>query len=104
MILQPALESLKQLQQDHAGTVDIIFIDADKVNYPNYYEEGLKLLRQGGIIVVDNVLWAGYVIDENDQSESTQAIRKINDIIYNDDRVEVCMIPTSDGVTIAYKK
>lgn len=83
--------------------MQLIFIDADKVNYCNYYERALKLLRVGGIVAVDNVLWHGRVGDPSFTDADTRAIRELNDTIAKDARVEMCMIPVSDGVTLARK-
>ncbi len=103
--LRPAVETLDKLLADGAaGTYDFAFIDADKPNYDNYYERCLKLLRAGGMIGVDNVLWGGQVIDTADTSESTTAIRAINRKIRGDERIEVCMVPIGDGLTLARKR
>ena len=97
--LRPALETLDELLADGAaGTYDFAFIDADKSNYGNYYERSLDLLRAGGVIGIDNVLWGGKVIDADDSSEMTEAIRAINNKIYGDERIEVCMVPIGDGL------
>ena len=102
--LRPALETLDELLADGAaGTYDFAFIDADKSNYDNYYERSLDLLRAGGVIGIDNVLWGGQVIDADDSSEMTEAIRAINNNIYGDERIEVCMVPIGDGLTLARK-
>lgn len=103
--LAPALETLDQLlAQGEAETFDFIFIDADKRNYPNYYEKSLKLLKKGGLIAVDNVLWSGKVADRDIQDKQTQAIRDFNNQIYQDDRVIITLIPIADGLTLAIKK
>lgn len=99
--LAPAIETLRALPSDY--TIDLSFIDADKVNYRNYYEECLKRTRSNGLILIDNVLWGGSVIDPRSQSEDTRAIRALNDFIAQDRRVEAVMIPVSDGLTIARK-
>ncbi len=99
--LAPAVETLRALPADFV--IDFSFIDADKVNYRNYYEECLKRTRQGGLILIDNVLWGGSVIDSRNQSEDTRAIRALNDFIAQDKRVEAVMIPVSDGLTIVRK-
>ena len=102
--LRPALETLDDLLADGAGgTYDFAFIDADKTNYDKYYERSLDLLRAGGVIAIDNVLWGGQVIDDDDSSEMTTAIRAINQKIYGDERIEVCMVPIGDGLTLARK-
>ncbi len=77
------------------------FIDADKGNYDNYYERALQLVRPGGLIAIDNVLWSGRVVDESDQDADTQAIRALNEKIAVDERVDLAMTPIADGVTLA---
>jgi predicted O-methyltransferase YrrM len=99
--LAPALDTLRALPAD--AVFDFAFIDADKTNYRNYYEEVLRRTRAGGLILVDNVMWAGAVLDEKDQSEDTRAIRAFNDFAVADQRVELVMLPVSDGLTIARK-
>lgn len=102
--LAPASETLQALlDQGEAGTFDFIFIDADKENYANYYELSLQLLRTGGLIAVDNVLWGGSVVDEHISDPSTQAIRALNKFIHADERVSMCMLPIGDGLTLARK-
>jgi caffeoyl-CoA O-methyltransferase len=86
-----------------SDTFDFIFIDADKVNYPKYYEKSVQLLRRGGIIAVDNVLWSGYVIDDSKQDEETVAIRAVADRIRDDDRVDSSFLSISDGLQLAVK-
>jgi caffeoyl-CoA O-methyltransferase len=98
----PALETLRALPE--RNSFDIAFIDADKANYRQYYEEILKRLRQNGLILLDNVLWSGAVLNKNDQSEDTRAIRAINDFVTHDERVEAVMLPIADGLTIARKR
>ncbi|EIE20243.1 O-methyltransferase [Coccomyxa subellipsoidea C-169] len=103
--LAPAAETLKGfLQNGEEGTFDMGFIDADKTGYDVYYELLLKLLRPGGVILIDNTLWDGNVIKPEVQTADTLAIRAINDKVLKDDRVTICMLPISDGVTIALKK
>ncbi len=99
--LAPAVETLRALPADFV--IDFSFIDADKVNYRTYYEECLKRTRHNGLILIDNVLWGGSVIDPRNQSEDTRAIRTLNDFIAQDRRVEAVMIPVSDGLTIVRK-
>ncbi|MGH7949162.1 MAG: O-methyltransferase, partial [Candidatus Binataceae bacterium] len=100
--LGPALDTLRDLP---AGTsFDFAFIDADKVNYKNYYEEILRRLRVSGLILIDNVLWSGRVIDQSDQSDDTRAIRELNDFIARDSRVESVLLAISDGLTIVRKR
>ncbi|MCE2518692.1 MAG: class I SAM-dependent methyltransferase [Alphaproteobacteria bacterium] len=103
--LAPAVESLDGLvAEGRAGSFDIAFIDADKENYDTYYERALVLVRQGGLILIDNVLWGGAVIDDSDQSADTREIRAINEKVGADDRVDMAMVPTGDGLTIARKR
>ena len=103
--LAPAVESLgKLVAEGRSGSFDIAFIDADKENYDTYYERALVLVRQGGLILIDNVLWGGAVIDDSDQSADTCAIRAINEKVGADDRVDMAMVPTGDGLTIARKR
>lgn len=100
--LAPAAETLRALPASH--TFDFAFVDADKTNYRTYYEEILKRLRPNGLLLIDNVLWNGQVIDPGDGSEDTVAIRALNDFIVIDTRVEAVMIPVADGITIVRKK
>ena len=96
----PALETLKKLK----GPFDFVFIDADKPNYVHYYERCLKLLRRGGLIVVDNVLWSGEVANPQAKDELTGALRKFNDHLHQDQRVDLAMLSIGDGVTLALKQ
>ena len=103
--LAPALETLDDLlHAGEAGRFDLAFIDADKKNQLNYYERCLALLRPGGLIMVDNVLWGGAVTDENDQTRETVAIREFNKLIHQDLRVDISLIPIGDGLTLARKR
>jgi predicted O-methyltransferase YrrM len=103
--LRPATDSLKALvAAGESNTFDFAFIDADKANYDEYYEHGLKLVRRGGLIAVDNVLWGGKVIDSTDESADTAAIRALNRKIHDDSRVEASMVPIGDGLTLALKR
>ena len=100
--LAPAVDTLDDLlAADQAGTFDLAFIDADKDNYGAYYERALRLVRRGGVIAIDNVLWSGRVADPSDTDPSTEAIRELNLRIANDDRVDVAMLPVADGLTVA---
>lgn len=101
--LAPALDTLKQLIETEAQTFDFIFIDADKGNYINYYEAAVTLLRSGGLIVIDNVLWEGEVANPDNHEGRTLAIRALNKRVFNDSRVSCCIIPLSDGLTLARK-
>lgn len=101
----PASKTLDYLlQEGRKGTVDATFLDADKTGYDTYYEQSLQLLRPGGIIIVDNVLWNGSVINEERQDDDTKAIRALNIKIFKDERVDVCMLRNSDGITVARKR
>ena len=103
--IAPALETLgKLLSQGEAGTFDFAFIDADKSNYDNYYEMALKLVRPGGLIAIDNVLWGGAVADETVQDNRTNKIRALNQKIHQDERVNVSLVPIADGLTLAMKR
>jgi predicted O-methyltransferase YrrM len=103
--LAPALDTLDALLKDgQAGRFDFAFIDADKPNYDGYYERSLKLLRQGGLLAIDNVLWGGAVIDDTDHDTDTEAVRALNTKIHGDNRVTVSMVPIGDGLTLARKR
>lgn len=103
--IAPALTTLDELlATGQAGTFDFAFIDADKENYQNYYERALQLLRPGGLIAVDNVLWGGSVADPSVQDDSTNAIRAFNQAIHHDERVTLSMLPIADGLTLALKR
>jgi len=103
--LGPALATLDGLiASGQANQFDFMFIDADKTNYANYYERALVLLRPGGLIGVDNVLWYGRVIDASFDDADTRAIRAFNERLLNDDRVWLSMLPVRDGLTLACKK
>jgi O-methyltransferase len=100
--LAPAVETLDELLAEGQGSLfDLAFIDADKGNYDTYYERALKLVRPGGLIAIDNVLWGGRVVDASDQEADTQAIRALNAKIVADERVDLAMTPIADGVTLA---
>jgi predicted O-methyltransferase YrrM len=103
--LGPALATLDHLIASGQGNqFDFVFIDADKTNYANYYERALVLLRPGGLVGVDNVLWYGRVIDASFDDPDTLAIRAFNAQLKNDDRVWLSMLPVRDGLTLACKK
>ncbi len=103
--LGPALETLDtMLKHGEAGRYDFAFIDADKNNYLHYYERLIKLLRPGGLMAVDNVLWSGSVIDKKDKSVDTAAIRKFNEALHADNRIELSLVPIGDGLTLARKR
>jgi caffeoyl-CoA O-methyltransferase len=103
--LAPALDTLDALLRDGgAGTIDFAFIDADKKEYDAYYEAALKLLRRGGLMAVDNVLWSGAVADPARQDEDTLAIRALNRKLKGDTRVSLTLLPVGDGLTLARKR
>ena len=96
-IIKPALESLEELKNNK---FDMVFIDADKMNYKEYYERSLKLMDKGGLIIIDNVLWHGEVADEENLDKYTVNIRKFNAHVENDKRVEQIIVPLGDGMTV----
>jgi caffeoyl-CoA O-methyltransferase len=100
--LAPGVETLRSLPRTEH--LDLAFIDADKVNYKSYYEEILARLRPNGLIVFDNVLWMGQVVDASNQADDTVAIRAVNDFVCGDPRVEAVMIPVADGLLLARKR
>lgn len=95
--LGPALETLKAIE----GPFDVVFIDADKKNYINYWEMCVPKIRSGGLLVADNVLWGGSVLEPEDETD--RAIAEFNRHVYSDRRVEVVMLPVRDGMTLAWK-
>ena len=103
--LAPAVETLAGLVATGEGsTFDMVFIDADKENYAAYYESSLTLLRQGGLMLIDNVLWHGRVVDAADNERSVIAIRQLNAMVRDDDRVDISLVPIGDGITLARKR
>jgi len=103
--LAPAAETLKLLVDDGgSASFDLAFIDADKENYDAYFELCLQLIRPGGLILVDNVLWGGSVIDSDNNDAATRAIRSFNEKRNSDDRVELSMLPVADGLTLLLKR
>jgi len=103
--LQPATRTLEDLlKAGQAGTFDFAFIDADKENYPAYYELVMKLVRSGGLILVDNTLWSGKVADPSEKDASTEVMRKLNDTVHRDERVDASLLPIGDGLTLARKR
>ena len=100
----PAKDSLRRLRDTDNGTFDFAFIDANKDDYDLYYEACLTLMRQGGLIAIDNVLWGGAVIDPADQSENTIAIRTLNEKIAQDSRVDICLTGIGDGIFLCRKR
>ncbi len=102
--IAPALETLdKLLTAGEAGTFDFAFIDADKSNYDNYYEQCLELIRPGGLIAIDNVLWSGKVADTEIQDNQTNKIRDLNRKLHEDSRITLSLVPIADGLTLAMK-
>ena len=95
--IKPALESLNELKNTK---FDMVFIDADKMNYKEYYERSLKLVDKGGLIIIDNVLWHGEVADEDNLDKYTVNIREFNSYVSNDKRVEQIIVPLGDGMTV----
>jgi len=103
--LAPAAQTIEALLADgQQSKFDFAFIDADKANYDKYYEGALKLIRSGGLIAIDNVLWHGQVIDPSVNDEDTIAIRRLNEKLNCDSRVDLSMLPIGDGVTLARKR
>ncbi len=103
--LGPALDTLRSLiTSGETGSFDFAFIDADKGNYDAYYESCLRLVRPGGVIALDNVLWSGAVTDESDQNVDTMALRAINAKIRDDSRVDSCLLTVGDGVMLVRKR
>lgn len=103
--LGPALASLDRLIEDGASdSFDLAFIDADKGHYAAYYERSLRLLRPGGLLLIDNVLWGGKVADLSVEDDDTQAIRALNRIIHTDERVTEVLLSVADGLTLARKR
>jgi len=102
--LAPAISTMNLLIEEGWDDFDIAFIDADKENYLQYYEAALKLLRTGGLIMVDNVLWGGDVVDEKNQEPSTEAIRAFNRFVHQDERVDISLVPIGDGLSLLRKR
>ena len=102
LIVRNANESIKDLIKNKK-IYDLIFIDADKENYINYFENSLKLLNKSGLIITDNVLWYGDVVDKNKNDRLTKIIREFNSFVYNDHRVESLILPLGDGLSVCRK-
>jgi predicted O-methyltransferase YrrM len=103
--IRPALQTLGTLvAEGMTGTFDFAFIDADKINYQAYYEACLMLVRPGGLIAIDNVLWSGDVVNSEKNDEDTLAIRKLNLALRDDERVDLSLVPIADGLTILRKR
>ena len=101
-IIKPALETLKDLINKNEK-FDLVFIDADKENYKNYYDQSLDLIDKEGLIIIDNVLWHGEVVDEKNQDKLTKSIREFNSYINKDQRIENLIIPIGDGLSVCRK-
>lgn len=100
--LRPALETLdRELAAGAAGSFDLAFVDADKANYLGYHERCLRLVRPGGVLLYDNVLWGGRLIDPADRTPDTEALRAFNEALASDTRVDLTMLPLGDGLTLA---
>ena len=105
LIVDQAINSLDNfLKNKMNGYFDFIFIDADKNNYLDYYKRSLKLVREGGMILIDNTIWKGKVMDDNDKTNSTKSIRELNDYIASDNSVDHCLLTIYDGMTLCIKK
>ena len=100
LLIGPALETLAELE----GPFDMAFLDADKPNYPRYLENLTQLVRPGGVIVADNTLWSGRVMDPADQTSATEAIRRFNDLAAASPDLEVVLLPFADGVTVMRRR
>ncbi|MEP6814308.1 MAG: class I SAM-dependent methyltransferase [Marmoricola sp.] len=101
----PAAETLDQLLADGAAsTYDFAFVDADKAGYDGYYERLLQLVRPGGLIVFDNTLWDGRVLDQDTEDEDTRALQALNTKLAGDERIALCLLPVADGVTLARRR
>jgi caffeoyl-CoA O-methyltransferase len=98
----PAADTLRSLPDE--PSIDLAFIDADKTGYRTYYDEIVDRLRPGGVVLIDNVLWSGNVIDPADTSDDTEALRALNDHVAADERVEAVLLPISDGLTLARRR
>ena len=103
--LAPALETLVELERQGQGeSFDLVFIDADKANYPSYLEHALRLLRAGGLAVFDNTLWSGRVLETSPESADTRAIQALNRALKDDARVDLSLLPLGDGLTLCRKR
>lgn len=103
--IAPAIDTLTALlERDQAGSFDYVFIDADKPSQKTYIDLSLQLLRTGGLIMLDNTLWSGNVVDDNFQDEDTQSIRELNAFLCQDPRIDMSMLPIGDGLTLTRKR
>jgi predicted O-methyltransferase YrrM len=101
----PAISTLdKLIESNQSDTYDFAFIDAHKPEYIDYYERALQLIRKGGVILIDNVLWSGYPVNLEIQDEDTIAIRQFNEHLHSDERVMISMLPVADGITLVLKR
>ena len=100
--LAPAIETLRALPAEEH--VDLVFIDADKPAYADYWQELVPRVRTGGLLLADNVLWGGAIVDQGDDSANAVALRAFNDVVAADERVECVVLPAFDGLTIARKR
>ena len=101
-IVKPALETLEELKRNN-NTFDMVFIDADKENYQNYYNKSLELVKKDGLVIIDNVLWHGEVVDDKNVDKLTNIIRNFNDHVKKDKRTEQIILPLGDGLTVSRK-
>ena len=103
--LAPALQTLAELEAEGlAGSIDLLFIDADKANSPAYLEHALRLVRQGGLILFDNTLWSGRVLEEHPESADTRAIQALNLALRDDPRIDLSLLPLGDGLSLCRKR
>jgi predicted O-methyltransferase YrrM len=103
--LAPAAETLAALEREYApGSFDLVYIDADKTDQEEYYEAALRLVRRGGLILIDNVFWSGRVVDPAFNNRSTRAIRQLNQKLYDDARISLSLLPIGDGLSMARKR
>jgi predicted O-methyltransferase YrrM len=101
----PGIEGLAALlAEGRENTFDLAFIDADKKSYPDYYERCLQLVRQGGVVALDNVLWGGDIVDGSKRDRDTLALRAVNELVRDDERVTPVLLPVADGMTLARKR
>lgn len=103
--LAPALESLQALEREgQGGRFDLVFVDADKTGYPAYLEHALRLLRPGGLVLFDNTLWSGRVLEAAPESPDTRAVQALNRALRDDSRIELSLLPLGDGLSICRKR
>ena len=102
--IDTALTTLNALQEDGVTDIDFVFIDADKLNYMSYYDTIIPMLSPGGLMVLDNTLWHGEVADDSIDNPQVENFRKLNEYIAQDERVNICLLPLADGMTLVSKK